>query len=83
MANAKLRHRARLIVLDHHIGIFHHFKKNLFGFRHFQVQGNAFLVAVHIAEISAEAIDERGIAPRVVTLARFFDLDNLGAHVAQ
>src|SRR5204862_17370 len=51
--------------------------------RSLEVQGDALLVAVHGHEVRRLAAREGRPAPRVVALPRLFDLDDLGAHVAQ
>ena len=47
------------------------------------IQGDAALVAVMGHEIGGLALIERGVAPANVTGAGFFDLDHIGAKVAQ
>ena len=58
----------------------HQHRPALFGL---QIEGDALLVAVDAEEIGAPAADERLPRPGVVAVARVFDLDDLGAHVAE
>ena len=51
--------------------------------RGLEVEGDAFLAAVAAAKESAHAVDQRGYQACVVAGARVFDLDDLGAQVAQ
>jgi hypothetical protein len=48
-----------------------------------EIQRDAFLAAVQGQEEAAPAVDERTPAARIVAVLRFFDLENLGAHVAE
>jgi hypothetical protein len=80
VADAHAVHAARGLILGDDVRFFHHFQKDLFAFRVFQVEGNAPLVGIQRHEIGAvHAWPFRpSVAPRVSAL-RFFDFDHIGA----
>src|SRR5262249_31699366 len=51
--------------------------------RRLQIQRNALLAAIELEEEGADAVDERSPSARVVAVRGLFDLQHLGAHVAE
>ena len=76
--------RAGAEVLDHHVGLRQQLLDHIERARPLEVDGHAFLVAVHAQEVRALVAEERRPpAAGVVTAAGMFQLDDAGAEVAE
>src|SRR5207247_3198901 len=79
----ELLHRSGPKVFEKDVALPDERPKDRLALRGLEVQGDALLVAVDGHEVRRLAAREGRPAPRVVALPRLFDLDDLGAHVAQ
>ena len=75
-------HRARPVVLDHHIAFAHDAPGDFAVARLFEVKGDRALAAIQRGEILAEAVGVRRPVPQHVAVLRL-DLDDVGPHIGQ
>ena len=82
-AVAELRHHARPVVLDQHVGARQQRLEHRAAVVGFEVEGDRLLAAVDRGEIGRLAVLERPDVAAVVARARHLDLDDARAEVAQ
>src|SRR5205807_3755948 len=79
----ELREAAWAEILDQDVGRLNQLPQRSRTGGGLQIERDAFLAPVQLEEKAAAAVDERAPAARVVSMFRFFDLEHLGAHVAE
>ena len=70
-------------ILDQHIGRLDEPRQGLRAFRRLQIERHALLAAIEREVEAPPAVNVRRPGARVVAVLRLFDLQHLGAHVAQ
>ena len=81
---AEFAERPRPEILDQDVGAGHQTIENRAALGMFEVERDAFLVAIDAQEVRALALEEgRAPRPRVIPLARLLDLDDARAHVSE
>src|SRR5262245_42589592 len=80
IVDAKSMLHVRAVVLDHDVGLFRQFEKDVAPFRRLQVERHGALVPVQVLEVETVSVAAYDITMR---RAGWLDLDDLGAPVSQ